>query len=106
MYALPYAEDVSLVHGVPQARSVAQMGLTCHEELESDIFRPGRVRDDFVWFVVWFDEGADAGGGFFDVLREGVVALDLTVGPSRTGGGGGGRNEGFREMELVDVGFD
>lgn len=55
---------------------------------------------------MWFDERADARCCFLDVSLQFVIAGDLAVGAFAAAAGDGGGDEGFGEVELVDVGFD
>ena len=105
MHALPNPKNISLIHRIPETGSMAQMRLTSHQQLQRHIFRFRRVGEDLVGFVVRLDEGADARCGFLDVSLQFVIAGDLAVGAFAAAGDGGG-DEGFGEVELVDVGFD
>lgn len=79
MHALPHTENIALVHGIPETRCMAQMGLRRHEQFESHIFGFWGRDEHVVGFVVWLDTPADVGRCLFDVLRELVVAGDLAL---------------------------
>ena len=57
--ALPDAEDVAGVCGIPVGCLVAQMGLRCEEELEGDIGGARRVGEEAVGLVAFVDAGAE-----------------------------------------------
>lgn len=53
MNALPNAENVAAVHGIPQRGAVAEVGLGSEEEFKSDIGRSWRICENAMGLVVW-----------------------------------------------------
>lgn len=61
MDALPDAEDVAGVGGVPVGCLVAQMGLRCEEKLEGNIGGVGGVGQEAMGLVAFVDGSAERG---------------------------------------------
>lgn len=58
---------------------MANVRLTCKQQLEGDVFGAGRVGEEVMGAVVWFGHRAEIAGSRFVVVLEDVVAGDGVV---------------------------
>src|SRR5712692_6054426 len=74
MHALPHPKNISLIHRIPQTRTMSQMTLRRHQQLQRNILRSRRIRNKSMRFVVWGYRRAKSVGPLLDVLEFMMVA--------------------------------
>lgn len=78
--ALPDAVDVALVGGIPQTCGVPDVRLRGHKQLERDVSRRGRLRDELARFIEWSDDRSQLSRTASDALLGFMAPADVILG--------------------------